>query len=127
VVIGATQNWAKTVIEWNLASDSNFGPHTDGGCTVCLGAITIDKGVKKNVSYYVIAHASKYVKPGSFRIKSSENVAFPHVAFLTPEGTMVLIILNEANEPASISLKIGTKFISTTLASRSVSTIAVPL
>lgn len=127
VVIGATQNWAKTVIEWNLASDSNYGPHTDGGCTECLGAITIDKGVKKNVSYYIIAHASKYVKPGSFRIKSSENVAFPHVAFLTPEGTAVLIILNDANDPASISLKIGTKFISTTLASRSVSTIAVPL
>ena len=42
LIIGATRNWCKTVLEWNLAADENQEPHTDrGGCDRCLGAITI--------------------------------------------------------------------------------------
>nr|WP_245857028.1 hypothetical protein [Lutibacter flavus] len=58
LIIGATRNWCKTVLEWNLAADSNLEPHTNGGCTECLGALTIDGNtVTKNVAYYIIAHA----------------------------------------------------------------------
>ncbi|MDQ2711402.1 MAG: glucosylceramidase, partial [Acidobacteriota bacterium] len=32
-VIGATRNWSRNVLLWNLAADPQFGPHTnDGGC-----------------------------------------------------------------------------------------------
>jgi glucosylceramidase len=33
LIIGATKNWSRNVLEWNLASDPDLGPHTDGGCT----------------------------------------------------------------------------------------------
>ncbi|RYG32693.1 MAG: glucosylceramidase, partial [Chitinophagaceae bacterium] len=43
LLVGATQNWAKTVLQWNLAADPAYDPHTDrGGCTSCMGAVTID-------------------------------------------------------------------------------------
>ena len=42
LIIGAPRNWCKNVLEWNLAADSNLEPHTAGGCTECLGALTID-------------------------------------------------------------------------------------
>lgn len=33
LIIGATRNWSRTVLEWNLAADPNQDPHTDrGGC-----------------------------------------------------------------------------------------------
>ncbi len=57
LLIGAPRNWSKNVLEWNLAADENLQPHTDGGCTLCLGALTITSAgtVKRNVAYYIIA------------------------------------------------------------------------
>ncbi len=40
LIIGAPRNWSKNVLEWNLASDPNQNPHTSGGCSNCLGALT---------------------------------------------------------------------------------------
>ena len=73
LVIGATRNWSRNVLLWNLAADPKNQPHTDdGGCTSCQGAITIDGNkVSRNAAYYVIAHASKFVRPGSVRVATN--------------------------------------------------------
>ena len=112
LIIGAPKNYSTNVLEWNLANDPQFGPHTDeGGCNLCLGALTINAGsVSRNVSYYIIAHASKFVPPGSVRIFSSEVDGFPNVAFLTPDGKRVMIVLNETGTAAGFDLKFGGKF-----------------
>jgi glucosylceramidase len=95
LLIGAPRNWSKNVLEWNLAADPNYNPHTDkGGCTSCLGAITIAPAVSRNVAYYVIAHASKFVKTGSVRIASNITDNLQNVAYKTPEGKIVLIVCN---------------------------------
>ncbi|HRQ31188.1 MAG TPA: glucosylceramidase, partial [Saprospiraceae bacterium] len=41
VVIGSLRNWSRVVLEWNLANDGDFKPHTEGGCSTCKGAITV--------------------------------------------------------------------------------------
>jgi glucosylceramidase len=107
LTIGAPRNWAKTVLEWNLSSAPNLKPHTDrGGCDQCLGAITIDNGeITRNPAYYVIAHASKFVVPGSIRIDSSEPEGLANVAFKRPDGKLVLIVLNESKEAKSFFIK----------------------
>lgn len=96
VVVGATRNWSKNVILWNLASDPEFRPHTDnGGCASCQGALTLDGDVvDRKLAYYVIAHASRFVPPGSVRIGSSSVDALSNVAFETPEGHTVVIVVN---------------------------------
>ncbi len=82
VIIGSMRNWSKNALEWNLANDPSFGPHTPGGCTQCKGAITIEgANYFKNVAYYIIAHASKFVPAGSVRISSSMVTSLPNVAF----------------------------------------------
>ena len=43
LVIGATRNWAKTVVNWNLALDPSGGPHV-GGCDTCTGVVTVGPG-----------------------------------------------------------------------------------
>jgi glucosylceramidase len=96
LIIGATRNWSRNVLEWNLANDSSFGPHTPGGCTTCKGALTIESSVTRNVSYYIIAHASKFVPPGSVRIQSNNIDSLNNVAFKTPGGKKVLIAVNES-------------------------------
>ena len=99
VIIGSMRNWCRTALEWNLAADPDQKPHTDGGCTRCLGALTIDGNrFEKNTAWYIIAHAAKFVRPGSFRIWSSAVEGLPNAAFLTPEGRRVLIVLNDQDE-----------------------------
>jgi len=95
VLLGALQNHSKIVLEWNLANDGSFGPHTPGGCTECKGALTIDGAtVIRNVAYYIIAHAAKFVPPGSVRVQSNRTRNIESVAFLTPKGDTILILLN---------------------------------
>lgn len=105
VLIGATRNWSRLVLEWNLASDPYCCPHTPGGEARCVGALTIDGGqVVRSVAYYIIAHAAKWVRPGSVRIYS-DDLALPNVAFLTPDGYIVLIALNEASKPKTFNIQ----------------------
>ena len=116
LIIGATRNWSKNVLEWNLASDPNLEPHTDGGCNTCLGAVTIDGNkITRNQSYYIIAQASKFVRPGSYRIQSSEIAGVPNVAFATPTGKIVLIAMNTTDQPKSFNIKFEGKTAATSL------------
>jgi len=124
LIIGATRNWSRNVLEWNLAADPNFDPHTnDGGCDICQGALTIAEGsVTRNVSYYIIGHASKFVPTGSVRIASNLVDGLPNVAFITPDGKKVLIVLNETDQPKSFSIQFNGMIANPSLTSGSVGT-----
>ena len=123
LVIGASRNWARTVLEWNLAADPQQNPHTPGGCTECLGALTLaGNEVTRNVAYYIIAHASKFVRPGSVRIASNVPTNLPNVAFRTPSGQKVLVVVNTANAPQNFNIQFKGKIVTTLLYSGSVGT-----
>jgi glucosylceramidase len=124
VMIGATRNWSRNVLLWNLAADPQNGPHTsNGGCTGCSGAITIDgDSATKNVAYYVMQHFSQFVPPGSVRIASSELEQLASVAFLTPEGKVVLVVSNTGNFQKPFAVKYRGKFFQTSLPAESAGT-----
>ena len=123
MIIDVMRNWSRNVILWNFAADPNNDPHTDdGGCSMCQGGVMLDgDNVSRNIAYYVIAHASKFVRPGSVRITSTNkgdqsvllttdeeqrevvrvatiknSDALPNVAFRTPDGKIVLIVANDS-------------------------------
>jgi glucosylceramidase len=130
VIIGVTRNWSRNVLLWNLAADPNAGPHTnDGGCPVCYGALTIDgDNVTRLLAYYVLAHASKFVPPGSVRIDSNAPVGngdkstLPSVAFKTPDGKEVLIVSNPGDAPQNFAVRYKGKAFTTSLGAGSVGT-----
>ena len=107
IVIGAMRNWSRNVLLWNLAADPSFGPHTsDGGCPMCQGAITLDGNtVSRNIALYTIAHASKFVPPGSVRIDSTEpDPELANVAWRTPEGKHVLLVTNTGHSDKTVKV-----------------------
>jgi glucosylceramidase len=122
VIIGSMRNWSRTALEWNLASDSTYNPHTPGGCTECKGALTIETTVKRNVAYYIIAHASKFVPTGSVRIGSNISGNLYNVAFKTPDNKKVLIVENDGNTTSSFNIRFNNKWITTTLPAGGVGT-----
>jgi glucosylceramidase len=123
VVIGSVNNWSKNALEWNLASDANYNPHTPGGCTECKGALTINGAtITRNVGYYIIAHASKFVPAGSVRIATTTNGAMPNAAFITPSGKKVLIVLNDIASAQTFNIISGNKTVTSFLPSAAVAT-----
>ncbi|MBK7132305.1 MAG: glucosylceramidase [Bacteroidales bacterium] len=132
LIIGTTRSWSRNVILWNLAADPKNDPHTDnGGCSMCQGALTLDGDiVSRNLAYYNIAHASKFVRPGSVRIGSTNtgdkavsitqdeesqgirraaiienSPVLPNVAFRTPDGKIVLIVVNDTYTVSSFRIQ----------------------
>lgn len=104
VIIGSMNNHAKAVIEWNLASDPTYGPHTTGGCSECLGALTIGgQDITRNQSYYIVMQAAKFISPGSVRIGINTPFGIQAAAFKRPDGRFVILILNEG-EKKNVSL-----------------------
>ncbi|NEU09088.1 glucosylceramidase [Flavihumibacter sp. R14] len=116
LIIGAPRNWSRTVLEWNLAADPKQDPHTEGGCYECLGAITVDgDSFVRNPAYYIVAHASKFVRPGSVRIHSSLPEKLSNVAFQTPDKKTVLIVLNDGPSDQSFSIRYNGKAFTSSL------------
>ncbi|OBW41253.1 Glucuronoxylanase XynC precursor [Chryseobacterium sp. MOF25P] len=124
VVIGSMRNWSKIALEWNLANDTQYKPHTPGGCTECKGAITVSdsENFTRNVAYYIIAHASKFVPANSQRIASTQTENLATVAFKTPAGKIVLIVQNNNKSDESFNIKYNQKIAPVTITGSSVAT-----
>jgi glucosylceramidase len=123
IIIGTMRNWSRNALEWNLANDPDYKPHTPGGCTECKGALTIGFGINRNVSYYIIGHASKFVPPGSVRIQSSQPSGLATVAFRRPDGKKALIVLNEGSSSTTFNIKQAGSWTTMALAAGAVATV----
>jgi len=122
--IGATRNWSRNVLEWNLAANSQFTPYTDrGGCDMCQGAVSIDgDSVTRNLAYYAMAHFSKLVRPGSVRIASSEIKQVANVSFKTAAGRIILVVANTSGQNQLFSIRYKGKSAQLTIPAASVAT-----
>ncbi len=109
--IGSTRNWAKSVVNWNLALDPTGGPHV-GGCGTCTGIITVGPGdtVTRSAEYYALGHLSRFVRPGAVRLASTSfgttgwNGQIMDVAFRNPDGSRVLVAHNENDNPQTFAV-----------------------
>lgn len=134
VVIGATRNWARTVVTWNLALDPSGGPHANG-YTDFSGLVTVedDGRITPNAEYYALAHLSRFVRPGAVCVGSetvmaaagsagsagsagalateaddgSEDVL--SVAFRNPgrDGRLVVLVHNQGEEEREVEVEMA--------------------
>jgi glucosylceramidase len=111
LTVGAVRNWARTVITWNLALDPAGGPH-NGGCDTCVGVVTVDPRTGEatpTADYYVLGHATKFLRPGAIRIGSTVAGNVHDVAFRNPDGSVVLIVVNDdwGTGTATFNVRLG--------------------
>lgn len=108
LIIGNLRNWQTCVLLWNIALDEKYGP-LNGGCPTCRGIVTVctDGVVEQNIEYYTLGHVSKFVRKGAKRIFSTDLTAskLNNVAFINPDGSKALIVMNENEKPRSITLQ----------------------
>ena len=124
-VVGSTRHWARGVMLGNLVLDEEGGPHL-GGCRNCRGLVTLhaETGeLTRNVEYFALAHASRFVLPGARRIASgSRSPVLEHVAFLNPDRSIVLLVVNPAPQPTSFLVRMNGMGFRTELPAASVAT-----
>ncbi len=128
-LIAVTRNWAKGYILWALATDEKHGPIV-GGCDTCRGLMTIDLSdpaapkVKKELDYYVLGQASKFVLPGAVRIASDEpaGTQIKDVAFRNPDGEIILYTLNAGETSRAARIAFHGKTFTTTIPAGSIAT-----
>jgi len=125
LIIGASNNWSRGTLLWNLALDPAHGPH-NGGCGDCRGVIMIDPAtgaIKREVEYYVLGHASRFVLPGAFRIAAAKHgEGIEAAAFLNPDGSRVAI-LHRTSGKAPVTIAVDGKRYSLRLPEGSVATV----
>ena len=121
LIIGATRNWAKSVVLWNLALNQNHEPYL-GGCTTCRGVITVNDSaspaqVIETVDFTALGHASKCVQPGAYRIESNSfgQGSVEDVAFQNPDGSIVLLVLNGGGSIMKLDISWRATYASATL------------
>ena len=107
VVLGALNNMSTTAIEWNLCSDPSYSIHTSGGCNTCKGALTINGSSlsSRNVSYYIIGHASRVIDPGAVRINANTSASdLTYAACLNPDGSIGVVAYNSSSQARSLAV-----------------------
>jgi glucosylceramidase len=97
LLIRGPRSGAETAMTWNLALDAHGGPEHGTCAQRCNGVVEIGGGrYRRNAEYFVLAHASRFVRRGAYRLTSRAGRAagLLHVAFENPDGSRVLIALN---------------------------------
>lgn len=116
IFIGTARNWSKNALLWNLVLDENSGP-VNNGCKDCRGVVTLHSSGSpaRNVEYYVTGHLSKFVRPGARRLYTDglpSSSGLEQVAFLNPDGSRVVVVLNSGSESGKIVIQWGKKQLS---------------
>lgn len=110
LILAPVRAGSKGTILWNLALDPAHGPHL-GGCGDCRGVVTIDPtsgAVTRNLEYYVLGHASRFVRPGAVRIDSGPPLAgIGHAAFRNPDGSLVLLARNGGKSAQTLAIAVA--------------------
>lgn len=124
VLAAGVRHGARGVALGNLALDEQGGPRT-GGCRGCRGVVTISAGgVRRNPEYYALAHASRWVLPGARALPAGDGRdGVEQAAFVNPDGSVVLLLVNSAPAPRPVTVKAGTRGFGYTLPAGSVATV----
>jgi glucosylceramidase len=114
-IVAQMRNWSRSLVKWNLALNEHGGPTLSSNWSTCTPLVTVHTdGVRAGqvdytVEYYTLGHLSKFVRPGAYRIGSSESKELPNVAFKNPDGSKVLIVYNDTPIAKTISVVWGTR------------------
>lgn len=112
-IIGEFNNGQEGFLDWNIVLDETGGPnHVGNFCDAPIIADTKEQKLHYNSSFYYIGQFSRFVKPGDIKIgtecvcQAGGSVALKEVAFISPDGKAVMIVMNESDNEEGFSAEL---------------------
>ena len=108
-IIGCLNNWVDGWVDWNMVLNKQGGPNWFKNW--CVAPIIVDEEsdeVYFTPLYYIMAHFSKYMRPGAEVIHVDNlDKTLMVTAAKNPDGSIAVIIFNEEAKAKQISLQLG--------------------
>lgn len=113
--------------DWNILLDETGGPnHVGNLCFAPVHGDTKTDQLTFTNSYYYIGHFSKFIRSGAKRISTattSNNLTA--TSFLNKDGSLVVVALNDKEEPLNYMLTIDGKTSDITIPARAIQSIII--
>ena len=109
---------------WNMILDST-GESSWGwkqNAQVVINKVT--KKVTYTPEFYIFKHLSYFVTPGSSMLET-KGLSDDALAFVTPEGKIVLVTINSSYKAKTLKVKIGSKYFEVNLPANSFNTLTL--
>jgi len=126
-IIGCFNNWVDGWVDWNMVLDRQGGPNWAENW--CIAPVVVDPKkdeVYFTPLYYIMAHFSRYIRPGSVRI------GFEHIdesikvtAVENPDGTIAVVIFNPNEVAKGIKLSLKGKTLDFSISAKALQTIVI--
>lgn len=110
--------------DWNIILDETGGPnHAKNFCFAPVHADTKTGEVIYTNAYYYIGHFSKFIQPGAKRVIASPSRShLLSTAFLNPDGSVAVIVMNQGNTTSPVFLWVNGKAVKVNSRAHSMST-----
>jgi O-glycosyl hydrolase len=115
-------NGACGYFQWNMILDNSGKSTWNWAQNAMISIDTVQKQIRYNPQYYAVKHFSYFVAPGAKKIKTSGNYS-NQVAFLNPDGSVVVVIGNTTTSAVSLGIKIGVSMTTASIPAKSFSTV----
>ena len=127
-IIGCLNNWVDGWVDWNMVLDKQGGPNWFKNW--CIAPVIVDPEndeVYFTPLYYIMAHFSKYIRPGATVIGvDNSDKSLMVTAAENPDGSIVAVLFNEGMVAKQISLNLNNKNINISLSGQAIQTIIIP-
>jgi len=126
-IIGCLNNWVDGWVDWNMVLDPKGGPNWANNW--CIAPVIVDTEkdeVYFTPLYYIMAHFSKYIRPGAVVIDAqNSDKELMVTAAKNPDASIAVVVFNEGTSPKNFELSLNglTKIIS--ISSQSIQTIVI--
>ncbi len=112
-------------IDWNMVLNEEGGPnHVGNFCSAPVLVDTENGNYALQSSYYYIGHISRYIKPNAQRILCvSSRDRLESTAFVNPDGSKVMVVLNRSDIEYPCCLKESGKAVKFTVLPHSIVTV----
>ena len=104
-MINDFNHYCEGYIDWNLSLDNMGGPNHVGNFCEAPIMISKDGDMKLMYSFHAIAHFSRFIVPGAYRIESSsDNSDIEIVSYENPDKSLVSVIYNNSDSSHTIRI-----------------------
>ncbi|MET1260142.1 glycoside hydrolase family 30 protein [Flagellimonas sp. DF-77] len=126
-IIGCLNNWVDGWIDWNMVLDRQGGPNWFKNW--CVAPVIVDVALDEvyvTPLYYVMAHFSRYIRPGAKRIGFEiEDSSLQVTAAKNPNGELVAVVFNPEAAEKTFVIAAGTVSETVTISAKAIQTIVI--